>query len=183
MGAWRRTDDPRPHADAQYQDLPVIARRPAGALGRALTLLGTSGSAFGGFAMLCCFGWTGLASFLPLIGLGFMVRFAYALRLIWVALAVIAIGLAISFLRHRRPWPLLLGLIGAVLTLYPMYHALEVSLWLGLLYAGLALLFVSAGADLWISIRHQRTCKPRIDSRPRPAGRGSAAALAGGSGP
>lgn len=118
--------------------------------------------------MLCCFGWTGLASFLPLIGLGFLVRFSTALRLIWVALAVIGIGLTVAFLRHRNPRPLLLGAVGAGLALYPMYHALEVALWLGLLYAGLALLFVSAGLDLWTSIRHQRACNVRLQGPDRP---------------
>ena len=142
----------------------MIARQLANPLGRFLPWVGSTGSAFGGFAMLCCFGWTGLASLLPFIGLGFLVRFTYALRLIWVALAVIGIGLALSFIRHRRPWPIVAGVIGAGLALYPMYHALEVSLWIGLLYAGLAMLFVSSGMDFWISIRHQRVCKPRLRS-------------------
>ena len=140
----------------------MIARRLANPLGRFLPWLGSTGSAFGGFAMLCCFGWTGLASFLPLIGVGFLARFTYALRLIWVALAVIGIGLVLSFIWHRRPWPILAGVIGAGLVLYPMYHTLEVSLWVGLLYAGLVMLFVSSGTDLWITIRAQRACKPRL---------------------
>ena len=74
-----------------------------------LAWLGSASSAFGAFAMLCCFGWTGLAMFLPVIGLGFLVRFSVALRLIWIALTLTALGLALSFVataargRWRQP--------------------------------------------------------------------------------
>lgn len=144
--------------------MPIRSMSLPGVLKRIASLLpwaGTGGTAFGGFAMLCCFGWTGLASLLPLVGLGVLVRFGYALRLIWIALAVLALGLGISFRRHRRPWPASIAALGAGLTLYPMYHALEVSLWLGLLYSGLAVLFLGAGMDLWFSLRAPaKSCRP-----------------------
>lgn len=124
----------------------------------ALATVGSFSSAFGGFAMLCCFGWTGLATFLPVIGLGFLVRFSVALRLIWIALALTTIGLALSFCRHRRPWPLATAALGAGLLLYPMYHALEVVVWLGMVYAGLGLLFISSGIDVWCAWRMSRIC-------------------------
>ena len=103
--------------------------------------------------MLCCFGWTVLATFLPVIGLGFLVRFDVALHVIWIALALTALGLALSFRRHRRPWPLATAALGAGLLLYPMYHALEVDVWLGLMYAGLGLLFISSCLDVWCARR------------------------------
>ncbi len=125
---------------------------------RLLSWLGSIGSAFGAFAVLCCFGWTGLATFLPLIGLGFLVRFYTALHLIWAALALTALGLVLSFHRHRRPWPLATAALGAGLLLYPLYNALEVDLWLGLLYAGLTLLFLSSSLDVWCAWRMGRKC-------------------------
>ena len=127
-------------------------------ISRLLPWLGSTGSAFGGFALLCCFGWTGLASFLPLVGLGFLVRFTVALKFIWISLAITAIALTLSFLRHRRPWPLAAAVVGAGLLTWPMYHGLEVSLWLGLLYSGLGVLFFATGLDVWLSIRQARSC-------------------------
>ena len=108
--------------------------------------------------MLCCFGWTGLASFLPLIGLGILVRFTVALKLVWISLGISAIGLTLSFTRHRRPWPLVTAALGAGLLIYPMYHALEVWLWLALLYSGLGGLFMGTALDLRLSIRQARQC-------------------------
>ncbi len=124
-----------------------------------LSWLGSAGSAFGAFAMLCCFGWTGLATFLPLIGLGFLVRFYVALHVIWIALALTVLGLMLSFRRHRRPWPLSTAAVGAGLLLYPMYHALEVDVWLGLVYAGLGLLFLGSGLDVLWAWRMTRVCR------------------------
>lgn len=146
---------------------PVSARPITGSkvlkpVGRILPWIGSGGSAFGGFAMLCCFGWTGLASLLPLLGLGVLVRFNNALRLVWIALAILGVGLLVSFIRHRRPWPFATATLGAGLAVYPMYHALEVSLWLGLVYSGLAFLFASAAMDLWLALRASpRWCRPR----------------------
>ncbi len=108
--------------------------------------------------MLCCFGWTGLATFLPTVGLGFLVRFAVALRLIWIALGITAIGLLLAFRQHRRPWPLGTAALGAGLLVYPLYHALEVPVWLGLLYGGLALLFLASALDVWSVWRMTRQC-------------------------
>ncbi len=123
-----------------------------------LSGLGSAGSAFGAFSMLCCFGWTGLATFLPLIGLGFLVRFYVALHVIWIALALTVLGLMLSFRRHRRPWPLAMAALGAGLLLYPMYHALEVDLWLGLVYSGLSLLFLGSVLDVRYAWRTSRRC-------------------------
>lgn len=95
---------------------------------------------------------------MPVIGLGIFVHFSVALRLIWIALGLTVLGLAVSLLRHRRPWPLLLAAVGAGLVLYPMYHALEVPVWLGLLYSGLGLLFVSSALDAWSTWRTTRVC-------------------------
>ncbi len=123
-----------------------------------LTWVGSVGSAFGLFAMLCCFGWTGLASVLPLVGLGILVRFGVALWLIWIALGLTALGLGLSFRHHRRPWPLLTAALGAGLLLYPMYHALEVPVWLGMAYTGAGLLVTASGLDGWLAHQHARQC-------------------------
>ena len=135
-------------------------------LERLFPWLGSAGSAFGTFAMLCCFGWTGLATLLPVVGLGFLVRFSVALRVIWVALVLTIFGLVLSLRRHRRPWPLLVAAVGAGLLLYPMYHALEVVIWLGLAYSGLAVLFSASVLDGWLAYRAARSCAlPRNSSR------------------
>lgn len=125
---------------------------------RLLPWLGSAGSAVGGLAVMCCVGWSGLATLLPALGLGFLVYTSNARRLIFVTLAFSALGLALSLRRHRRPWPLLVAVIGAGLLLYPFYHALEVSLWLGLVYSGLAFLAVAAALDGWLAYRNGRTC-------------------------
>ncbi len=132
-----------------------LGRKPTG----LFRWLGPVGSAFGTFAMLCCFGWTGLATFLPLVGLGFLVRFSVALRLIWLTLALTVLGLALSFRRHRQPWPLVTAALGTGLLLYPRYHGLEVVVLLGLAYSGLGVLFLSAGLDMWCSWRVPLTCQ------------------------
>lgn len=88
---------------------------------------------------------------LPTLGLGFLVYTANARRLIFAALALSSLCLALSFRHHRRPWPLLAAAAGAGMLLYPFYHALEVSLWLGLVYGGLALLSGAAALDSWLS--------------------------------
>jgi hypothetical protein len=140
---------------------------PTWPLERLLPCLGSTGSAFGGLAVMCCVGWTGLATLLPTLGLGFLVYIENALRLIYAALALHALGLGFSFRRHRRPWPLAAAALGAGLLLYPMYHALEVVLWVGMVYTGLGLLFLSSGLDVLCAWRMNRTCSPAIGRKPR----------------
>lgn len=132
---------------------------------RLFPFLGSAGTIFGTFAMLCCFGWTGLATFLPVIGLGVLVRFSVALWVIWIALVLTALGLVLSCHRHRRPWPLAVAVLGAGLLLYPMYHALEVIVWLGMAYGGLALLFSAVVFDSWLAYRAAFSCRLSHRSR------------------
>ena len=129
-----------------------------GQLERLLPWLGPAGSAFGGFAVMCCIGWTGLASLLPTLGLGFLVYTANAERLIYVALAFSGLGLGLSWRHHRRPWPLVVAAVGAGLLLYPFYHALDVTLWVGMVYSGLAMLFSASALDGWLAYRAARHC-------------------------
>lgn len=82
-----------------------------------------------------------------------------ALGLDWLHLLAIqmpilygTIGLALGSLflsagRHRRPWALLLGLLGAAGTLYPFHEALDVTVFRGLLYGGSAALLLAAAWD------------------------------------
>jgi hypothetical protein len=126
---------------------------------RVLPWLGSAGSTIGGLAVMCCLGWSGLATLLPTLGLGYLVYVSNARRLIFIALAISALGLALSLRRHRRSWPLLAAVAGAGLLLYPFYHALDVTLWLGMVYSGLVLLVVAAGLDGWLAYRAGRACK------------------------
>jgi hypothetical protein len=120
--------------------------------------LGSTGSACGGLAVMCCVGWSGLASFLPTLGLSFLIYTANAERLIYVALVFSSLGLWFSWRRHRRPWPLSMAAIGAGLLLYPFHHALDVTLWVGMVYSGLALLFSAAALDSWLTYQAARSC-------------------------
>ena len=134
-------------------------------LERLMPWLGSTSSAFGGLAVMCCVGWSGLASFLPTLGLSFLIYTANAERLIYVALVFSSLGLWLSWRRHRRPWPLSVAAIGAGLLLYPFHHALDVTLWVGMVYSGLALLFSAATLDSWLICRAARSCSLPGNSR------------------
>ena len=77
------------------------------------------------------------------------------------------IGRALSFRRHRRLWPLMTAALGAGLLLYPMYHALEVDVWVGLVYTGLGLLLLSSGLDVWCAWRESSCLHLTLDDWPK----------------
>lgn len=76
-----------------------------------LDKLGVAGSAF---ASLCCLGTPALLSLLSAIGLGFLIHDAILLPLMVVFLALSVIGLSRSCARHRKPYPLALGILSAI---------------------------------------------------------------------
>ena len=130
-----------------------------------LPWLGSTGSALGGLAVMCCIGWTGLASFLPTLGLSFLIYTTNAERFIYVTLACSGLGLWLSWRRHICLWPLAVAAIGAGFLLYPFHHALDVTLWVGMVYSGLALLFSAATLDSWLTHRAARSCRLSHHSR------------------
>ena len=80
---------------------------------RNLDKIGIGGSVF---AALCCLGFPALISVLSAIGLGFIVRDAVLLPLLLVFLAVTLSGLYLGTRQHHKPWALILGGLGAVVT-------------------------------------------------------------------
>lgn len=137
-----------------------------GQTAQLLTWLGPASSAFGGLAVMCCVGWSGLATFLPTIGLGFLIYTANALWLIYLALVFSALGLSLSWRRHRQPWALVIATTGAGLLLYPFYHALDVRLWVGMVYSGIVLSFLAALLDGWLTYKTGRSCpNPTVIAR------------------
>lgn len=76
-----------------------------------LDKVGVVGSAF---AALCCLGTPALLSLLSAIGLGFLINDTILVPLLVVFLAMSLIGLFLSCTRHRRPYPLVLGVLSAI---------------------------------------------------------------------
>lgn len=73
----------------------------------------------------------------------------------------LALGsLLLSACRHRRPWPLLLGLAAAAGLLYPFHEALDVTVFRLLVYGGAATLLAAAAWD-FLLCRAGRAKAPR----------------------
>lgn len=97
-------------------------------------------------ALGCCApAWaSSLLSIFATLGLGFLVDHRVAVPILYLALAIALAGLFLSWRDHRRPYFLIAGLLGAVFVLYPFHTALEVELFLGLLYTGIGLLLLAS---------------------------------------
>ncbi len=126
----------------------------------AAAMLGAGGAAFAGVVPLCCFGFTGVATFVTAIGLGFLVRLDTAVPLLYAVLAVQGLGLALNWRQHRRALALLIWLIGAAMIWYPYEGgvALEVDLFLALVYGGIILLVAAALVDFRLTRLCARSC-------------------------
>jgi mercuric ion transport protein len=79
-----------------------------------LDQIGVGGSLF---AALCCLGFPALVSIVTAVGLGFLIRDAVLIPLLLVFLALTLIGLFLGLRRHHQPWALVLGSVGAIITL------------------------------------------------------------------
>jgi len=117
------------------------------------SILGMVGALISGLTITCCFGFTGVATLAMALGLGVMSRFEVAYPIIFSSMALQIAALLLSLRRHRRPYPLALSLVGLPLVAYPLYHSLEVWLWLTLLYTGLGFLAAASALEVWICRR------------------------------
>lgn len=80
---------------------------------RHLDKVGILGSLF---AALCCLGFPALVSIVSAIGLGFLIKDAVLVPLLIASLIIALVGLFLGMRHHHRPWALILGGIGAMLT-------------------------------------------------------------------
>lgn len=67
-----------------------------------------------GFTALCCLGITAAVSLATSVGATFMTSDSTLRPLLIVFLAITVIGSALSFRRHRVPWPLVITVLAAV---------------------------------------------------------------------
>lgn len=96
------------------------------------------------------------AAFLASIGLGFLTDLSVAVPLLYGAVGMIILGLGLSFRRHRRPYALLLAVLGGTFLLYPYHTVLEVPVFIALVFGGQVLLMTASILDL-VLVRRWRT--------------------------
>ena len=109
--------------------------RKVGFWTRQIDKIGVGGSLFGSFfAGLCCLGSAALMSILSAFGLTFLVNNAILQPILIVFLLLPVFGVR----HHGNPWPLIIGILGAV-TVYVFRYGFSNSLlaWLGI--AGLVI--------------------------------------------
>lgn len=125
-------------------------------LGTAPARLATSlAPVVGALAGLCCFGFTGVSSLMVVLGLAWFRTHVHPVLYLTLPLNLTLLGLGYS--QHRRLLPLALAAAGSLSLLYAYHHALDVRLFLGLLYGGGASLLAGAAVEL----AHQRRCRVR----------------------
>jgi hypothetical protein len=145
-GAWSNIS-----INSMHRLRPWRLKRPS--LDLLGNLLGAGGATFSALAMLVCCGFTGVANLVSAVGLGMLVRTDVGLPVLYVFLAFNLATLLWSARTHRRPYPVLLSLGGAGLLHYVWNHALEVWVWLTVMYAGVALVLLASGLNLWLRRR------------------------------
>ncbi len=108
-------------------------------MSRFLQSLGFLGSLF---AAACCLGVSFLVAGLTAIGAGFLIRDRYLLPILAVFLVISIVGTALSMRKHRRKTPLVVSIVGAVVTFG------GILLWPPIAYVGIALLLLASILDL-----------------------------------
>jgi len=72
-------------------------------------------------SLVTCYGTLGLISLLGALGIAIAVDNSIWAGTIVVFALLAVIGLALGLLRHKKPWPLLIGGLGAAIIAYAMY--------------------------------------------------------------
>lgn len=120
--------------------LRILKKPHMGFFGLAGTLLGT------GVSLGCCapaFVASGL-TLLSGVGLGFLEDPSIATPVLYLGIGGTLASLAAQAYRNRNGYPLLPGIAGAGILLFPFYQALDVTLFRILLAGGLILLLVAS---------------------------------------
>ena len=104
-----------------------------------------------------------IGAFLGSLGISVLALSATIHPLLVVFLGLALLRLVLGFRRHRKPWPLLVGILGA----FGLYAGKWLVISLPILYAGAALLIVSSLADTVLG-RRASAC-PIPDPPKRPA--------------
>lgn len=84
-------------------------------------------------ATLCCLGFGPLIALLSAIGAGFLLNDAVLAPLLLVFLALGVVGLSFSYKRHRKPYSLMLHVVGSVLVfVFAFIRYFSPLVWLGI---------------------------------------------------
>lgn len=84
-------------------------------------------------AAACCLGLPAVLSIVAAVGLGFLIKDAILLPLMIVFLIVMLAGLAFGYKVHRRPWPLVIGVVGAAALFFFIFvHTLKPAAYLAI---------------------------------------------------
>ncbi len=103
--------------------------------------------------MAACYGTLALISLLGAMGVALVVDNALWAGAIVGFAALAVVGIALGIMRHRQPWPLLIGVIGAGVIAYAMFVHYDRVIEL----AGFAIL---CGASFWDwRLRQTRSCE------------------------
>lgn len=110
----------------------------------------------------CCLPLTPLAPLVSLLGLHVLFNTAlvfYSTELLYGTVLLGLGGMALAFRRHRSPYPLLLGFVGAITLLYPFHTALDLSLFFAFIYVGLGSFLVATLWGIVLGVRCTKNCR------------------------
>ena len=96
----------------------------------------------------------GIAAFLGSLGLSVLASHAVLNPLLIVFLGLALLALVLGYRRHRNPWPLMGGMVGAA----ALYAGKWIVFSLPLLYTGAAFLIASSLANTWVHRRASTCC-------------------------
>lgn len=94
-----------------------------------------------------------VAAFFSSLGLWFLVDLRVSVPILYGAVGLILLGLLLSYRRHRRPYAIGLGLLGAGAVLFPFHAALDVWLFITLVFGGQALLLAASSVEIVLTKR------------------------------
>lgn len=111
----------------------------------------------------CCLPLTPLAPLVSLLGLHVLFNtplIFYSTELLYGAVLLGLGGMALAFRRHRSPYPLLLGFVGAISLLYPFHVALDLSLFFASIYIGLGSFLAATLWGIVLGMHCGKNCCP-----------------------
>ena len=138
--------------------------RKAGFWTRQMDKIGVGGSLFGSFfAGLCCLGPPAVMSILSAFGLTFLINNAILQPILIVFLLLAVFGLVLGVRHHGNPWPLIIGVLGAV-TVYVFRYLFSTTL---LAWLGIAGLVIASLSNVFLRRRRLKTGQSEFEVRDR----------------